>query len=65
MKKCKVVYIFAILISGLAVKSQNSSQFFTEKNLITTGIYPEHWNIPGTAKIFVGEKVLKAAGVLV
>jgi beta-galactosidase len=46
IKKHLVVLLFLAIFSGLPVKSQNSSQFFPEKDLITTGIYyyPEHWN---------------------
>lgn len=35
-----------LMTSGFIVRSQNTTRFFPEKELITTGIYyyPEHWN---------------------
>ncbi len=46
MKKWIVVFLFAVLIPALALKSQSASRFFPESELVTTGIYyyPEHWN---------------------
>ena len=45
MKKHLIILLLVIL-SGLTIKAQNATQFFPEKDLITTGIYyyPEHWN---------------------
>jgi beta-galactosidase len=45
MLKHSVGLLFLAFFSGLPLKSQHASQFFPEKDLITTGIYyyPEHW----------------------
>jgi beta-galactosidase len=44
--KQSIILLLTLLIAGLNARSQNASQFFPDKNLITTGIYyyPEHWN---------------------
>ena len=46
MKKSIILLFIIPVISGITVKSQNINRFFSEKDLITTGIYyyPEHWN---------------------
>jgi beta-galactosidase len=46
MKKYLAVLFFMAFFSVNTLKSQDASQYFPEKDLITTGIYyyPEHWN---------------------
>ncbi|MBN1768025.1 MAG: beta-galactosidase, partial [Prolixibacteraceae bacterium] len=44
--KMRIVLVFLIIIGGLCAKSQNTNQFFPDKELTSIGIYyyPEHWN---------------------
>jgi len=46
MKICATLFILVMMIAGLNAQSQDAKRFFSEKDLITTGIYyyPEHWN---------------------
>jgi beta-galactosidase len=46
MRKFITIFIITFLISPSASKAQETSRFFKEKDLVTTGIYyyPEHWD---------------------
>ncbi|WP_461637040.1 beta-galactosidase [Labilibaculum euxinus] len=46
MKVLSIVFILSMMITGLRAQTQDANRFFSDKDLISTGIYyyPEHWN---------------------